>query len=263
MKVLQHDDHNLKLLLDKVDGSFVNSLRRLIMDEVPTMAIEDVEFRKNDSILYDEMVAHRLGLVPLTTDLSSYDLPPADALPGERGARYEVDLILKTKASGFIDAGKMKSNDPKIVPAFEKIPITFLTEGQELEFIAKAILGKGKEHSKWSPGLAWFRQKPSLEVKKGADAKRAAENLAKTDADAVSAKAGSIKADDEKLMTMQSVEIYEDISPDDFTIKYSEDEYVFCLESWGQLKPKEIVNRAVEEMNTKLDNFKVLLKDLK
>ncbi len=61
-------------------------------EEVPTMAIEDVEFRKNNSILYDEIIAHRLGLVPLKTDLKSYNLPEKCKCKGEGCARFQLTV---------------------------------------------------------------------------------------------------------------------------------------------------------------------------
>ena len=62
------DEGKLSFIMKDTTPAFANTLRRIMIDEVPTMAVEDVEFRKNNSILYDEIIAHRLGLTPLTTD---------------------------------------------------------------------------------------------------------------------------------------------------------------------------------------------------
>ena len=77
VRVLENDKEQGKLsfILKDSNHVFANTLRRLMIDDVPTMAIEDIEFSKNNSILYDEIIAHRLGLVPLKTDLKSYNLP--------------------------------------------------------------------------------------------------------------------------------------------------------------------------------------------
>ena len=63
------DEDKVSFMIKDANASYANALRRIIMEDVPTMAIEDVEIRSNSSILYDEMIAHRLGLIPLTTDL--------------------------------------------------------------------------------------------------------------------------------------------------------------------------------------------------
>ena len=75
IRVLENnkEEGKLSFILKGADVAFANALRRVIVEEVPTMAIEDVEFRKNSSILYDEIIAHRLGLIPFKTDLKSYN----------------------------------------------------------------------------------------------------------------------------------------------------------------------------------------------
>src|SRR3989344_4066327 len=77
IKLLENNkkEGKVSFMIKKTSPAFANSLRKYILEKVPAMAIEDVEFRKNGSILYDEMIAHRLGLIPLSTDLKSYNLP--------------------------------------------------------------------------------------------------------------------------------------------------------------------------------------------
>ena len=77
------DGLTLKLLIKGTTPAFMNTLRRTMIEEVPTMAIEDVEFRKNNGILYDEMIAHRLGLIPLKTDLKGYRMLEVGQEPGK------------------------------------------------------------------------------------------------------------------------------------------------------------------------------------
>jgi DNA-directed RNA polymerase subunit D len=122
--------------------------------EVLTMAIEDVEIIKNSSAMYDETLAHRLGLLPLTTDLKSYRMKKGAEDDGS--AACETTLTLKAKGPCTVYASALKSKDPKIVPAHPDMPLCVLLKGQELEIIATAILGHGKEHMKWSPCLAWY-----------------------------------------------------------------------------------------------------------
>ena len=74
VKVLEKDGVNMRLLIRETDAAFMNTLRRLIIAEVPCMAIDDVVIIENSSVLHDEIIAHRLGLIPLKTDLDSYNL---------------------------------------------------------------------------------------------------------------------------------------------------------------------------------------------
>ena len=77
LEKISEDKKNKKisLLLKGGNEVFANTIRRLIIEEVPTLAVEEVEVKDNSSALHDEMLALRLGLVPIKTDLKSYKLP--------------------------------------------------------------------------------------------------------------------------------------------------------------------------------------------
>jgi len=159
IKLVENQEKKNRLIfsLKGVDTAYANTLRRIMGFEVPVMAIEDVEFRKNTSILYDEMIAHRLGLVPLSTDLKSYNMMSECKCKGAGCASCTVKLILKVQGPCTVYASDIKSKDPEIKPIYGKMPIVKLLEGQELEFEATAVLGQGKEHSKWSTGLIYYK----------------------------------------------------------------------------------------------------------
>lgn len=139
-------------------NTIVNAFRRVILDEVPTFAIEDVEIVKNDSALYDETLAHRLGLVPLTTNLSDYN-SKEDCKCGSVGcALCEVKMSLSQSEAGYVYSGSIKSEDPAVKPAFDTIPVTKLLDGQEVEANVVAVLGVGRTHAKWAPAHAFLKE---------------------------------------------------------------------------------------------------------
>lgn len=164
---ISYEDNNLSFVIKGLDVSVVNAVRRSIIDDVLTMAIEDVEFRKNSSVLYDEIIAHRMGLIPLRTDLKSYNLTSACKCNGEGCSRCQVRLVLKAKGPDMVYASFLKSKDPKIKPVFSETPIVKLLKGQKLELEAVATLGRGKEHSKWCPGHAYYRYKSGAKSEDG------------------------------------------------------------------------------------------------
>ena len=167
VRVLENnkDDGKLSFILKDSDVAFANTLRRVISEEVPTMAIEDVEFGKNSSILYDEIIAHRLGLIPFKTDLKSYNLPENCKCKGKGCARCQLKITLKAgKGAGMVYASEIKTKDSAVKPVYGKMPIVKLLKGQELELGATAVLGKGKYHAKWIPGLVYYKYKPSIDI---------------------------------------------------------------------------------------------------
>ena len=167
VRILENDKEKGKLsfILKDSNPVYVNTLRRMMVDEVPTMAIEEVEFQKNNSILYDETIAHRLGLIPLKTDLKSYNLPDKCMCVGNGCFRCQLKMVLRaTKGSGVVYASEIKSKDPAVKPVYPEMPIVKLLKGQTLELEATAVLGRGREHMKWSPCHVWYKYKPVIEI---------------------------------------------------------------------------------------------------
>ena len=158
------DDNKAVFEFEKTHNTIVNSIRRIILDEVPTFAIEDVEFILNDSPLYDETVAHRLGLIPLKTDLKSYTFKDKCSCGGIGCAMCEVKMTLTQDSEGYIYSGSIKSDDPQIVPVDEKIPITKLFGESKFEANMKAILGTGREHAKWAPAHVYLKESDNNSV---------------------------------------------------------------------------------------------------
>jgi DNA-directed RNA polymerase II subunit RPB3 len=65
VQILNIAPHEMRFILSETDTSVANALRRIMIAEVPTLAIEKVEFIENSTVLNDEYIAHRLGLIPL------------------------------------------------------------------------------------------------------------------------------------------------------------------------------------------------------
>ena len=160
MKMVSSKSENGQFVVEfkNTHNTIVNSIRRIILDEVPTFAIEDVEVVKNESPLYDETIAHRLGLIPLKTDLKSYNLKSKCPCNGVGCALCEVKMSLSSENEGYVYSSEIKSDDPQIVPVYDNIPITKLFEGKKIELNLKAVLGTGREHAKWAPAHTYLRE---------------------------------------------------------------------------------------------------------
>ena len=179
MNIMYLYDETIVFDLMGIDVSIANSLRRILLAEVPTMAIETVYIQDNTSILQDEVLSHRLGLIPLKvdprlfedfhdgdepTDLNTLvfkldvlceELPAevkremaerggADARPYPQGA-YSRDLEWQPQGE------QLETLNPPAAPVVGDIPLVNLKPGQHVRLEAHCHKGTGKDHTKFSP----------------------------------------------------------------------------------------------------------------
>lgn len=155
--VLSQKGPEMKFSVQGVKPSFASALRRIMISEIPTMAIEFVDFKKNDSALPDEVVANRMGLIPLTFDEKAYSLPGECKCEGKGCSNCQISLVLKKKGPAVVYSGDLKSTDKSVKPVHDKIPITELFESQEIQLEAIAQLGRGRDHAKWQGAVVGYR----------------------------------------------------------------------------------------------------------
>jgi len=262
IRLLDSDKENGKMsfVLKGTDTTFANLLRRYIIEKVPTMAIETIEFNENTSALFDEIVAHRLGLIPLTTDLKSYEMISKCKCGGEGCNRCTLKLTLKSEGPGTVYASEIKSKDPKVKPVYGKTPIVKLLKEQQLELIATAVLGQGNDHTKFSPGLAFYKLRPEVKIEKTV---KNAEQVAKScPVNVFNLKGNNISVDKDNMMKCHLCnQCVETADPSDAIIVEQGPDIVFNVESWGQLTCKEMVLAALEQYTTDLEEFEKLLKE--
>ena len=198
LEITNENDEKVSVKIKGVPLQYANALRRICLNGVPIYAVESVDVLENSSVLADEGVAHRVGLIPLKTDLESSK------------ADNENDKIMLTLDSGISDetrtilSGDLKSQDSNVIPTSDNIPIVTLAPGQSIKFEAYARLGKGTEHARWN----------SANVATLTDTEK----------------------DDEKLLT---------------------------VESTGALNPKHIILSSVEQLASKLSEFKTIISEIK
>ena len=145
-------DRSARFLVRGVMPAFANGVRRAILADVPTLSIDSVRVIENSSVMFDEQIALRLGLVPLTT--------PDDYRPDDT-----VTLAIDVEGPATAYSGDLVSSDGQVQPAEENVPIIELKEGQRLELEADAALGRGKDHAKHQGGVAvGYRHLQRVEV---------------------------------------------------------------------------------------------------
>jgi len=178
IKELKSD--SIQFLLKDCDFSLANALRRIILAEIPTMAIDLVEIKENTSVINDEFLAHRLGLVPLTSHtVDKFKYATECDCPGTRCTNCSVELKLTVKCTQ--SQQDITSNDLNLTvgdgsvrPIYcddtsegqSPILLAKLRQGQEIDLIAIARKGVGKEHAKWSPACAvTYKNEPIVELR--------------------------------------------------------------------------------------------------
>lgn len=244
----------LSFLLKGSDEVFANTIRRLVIEEVPTLAVEEVEIKDNSSALYDEMLALRLGLIPVKTDLKSYRLPKNEDEVNEKSAQCTLQIKLKSGKKGCVYAGDAESADPKCSFVQEKMPVVKLLSKQKIDLLMTAVMGQGKVHSKWTPGLARYKKEPVVKVGKVKDA----EKLSKLCTDGVFKINGSkVELVKDKVYNSGLLDVYAD-ADEGITVEYT-DNFVFNVESWGQLSCKEMLSQSAEILAQKAEEMEKLV----
>ncbi|KAI5674668.1 hypothetical protein M9H77_15032 [Catharanthus roseus] len=218
--LLEEDEkYNLEFDMIGIDASLANAFRRILIAEIPTMAIEKVLIANNTSVVQDEVLAHRLGLIPIIVDPRLFEYMSENDVPNEKntivfnlhvrcekgGSRITVksnelkwlpsgsEFLLATENSAPNATEKRKtytsfSCSQESLPEFSDNPITVypditiarLGPGQEIELEAHAVKGMGKTHAKWSPvATAWYRMLPEVVLLQEVEGKKAEELVKK------------------------------------------------------------------------------------
>lgn len=231
-----------KFLVKESSPAFVNALRRTILAYVPTLAIEDVEFHKNSSALYDEVLAHRLGLIPLKTDLETYELPSECSCKGEGCAKCQVKIKLSKVGPCTVYAEDLKISDPKAKPVYPKMPIVKLLENQEVTFEAIAQLGRGKQHSKWTPAHVYYQGYPEIDIGNCPNPEEVKDACPKN---VFSLTKGKLSVNKSNLENCDLCKACTSVC-EEVKVKGSDKDFFFWVESWGQLPVKEILSTALD-----------------
>jgi DNA-directed RNA polymerase subunit D len=258
VKILEEKKDKMKFIIEDVDSSLIGELRRIMMSEIPTLAVEWVDFVKNDTVLWDEIIASRLGLIPLNYDTKSYKLKKDCKCDGKGCSHCQVTLALVKKGPCVVYSGDLVPSDKSVKPVFDKIPIAEMTEGQELKFEAIAQLGLGKNHAKWQASIVGYRATPKISIGKDGNSKEYAERCPKK---VFTFKDGKLKVD--RPLDCNICLTCVELSNGAITVEADEKNFLFNLESVCGMKPREIVLRSIEILNDKLDEFSKDLSKLK
>jgi len=289
--------HEIRILISDTNASQVNAIRRALIADVPKLAITRVDFSQgvtqdnkgeiveSVNVLPDEVLAHRLAMIPIPTnqdeglvfpdvcqncmDVVEKDkgCPMCQVLYtlSARGPASDADEEFKTVYAGDITT----ISDPvfDILDEHKQIPLTVLAKGQFLEFYAFAVLGRGRDHAKWSPAAAVGFQPQNIAVLNKPKKASVLFNLGLTTTDGKPIDA-KLFGKDKKLTDINHVMDLENalhqVGPgtgreadfdDAITLEPVANAYVFSFETDGSLDPVTAFNMALEELKTRFDNL--------
>lgn len=231
MKIIEKKKNQITFSAE-LDESLANAIRRYI-DQIPILAIDEVEISKNDSALYDETVAHRLGVVPLKMVKGMTE-------------KDEEQLSLVVKKDGMVYSEELKG---KVSPVYGKIPITLLKKGQELEILATARLGKGSKHAKFSPGLMFYRNAVKLKVDKDCPkeiANMCPYNILKNENGKI------VAVDENKCDVCEACIDFGKKKGKNYIEIIPTGELVVTVESFGQIDEEEMFKKSIETLKEDL-----------
>ena len=233
MEIIEKKENQM-IIKAKIEEELANAIRRSV-NKIPIVAIEDVEISKNDSPLYDETVAHRLGLIPLKLKKFNEKKP--------------FELNLDAKGEGFVYSGDMKGD---IEVVYDKIPITYLKKGEVVKILATTKENTASEHARFSPGFIFYKNIAEIKLES---------NCPKEIIDICPKKvfnenAGKIKIENKDKCNLCGlcVEYCKKQGKDFIDVKPS-DELLIAIESFGQINSRDIFEKSVEILKKNLNEF--------
>lgn len=283
IEIIKLDAEEIVFDLVGVDVSIANALRRIMLAEVPTIAIEKVYISNNTSIIHDEVLAHRMGLIPIKVDphklewlppgeedgtesdtiVFRYDVtcpPPESGLTPEQLQTYNYNALSKSlKWEPVGDQSEAFANDPPR-PVHDDIVVAVLRPGQSIELEVHCIKGVGKDHTKFSPvATATYRLLPHISIPEAITHEDAVElkKMCPMNVFDIEDMGGIPTATVARPRdcTMCRECIRREGMTDKVHLKRVADHFIFSVESTGVMPPEEIVREAISVLRDKAIKF--------
>lgn len=283
IEILELKEDSMSFILSRTDLSIANALRRIMLAEVPTMAIDLVEFEQNTSVLNDEFIAHRLGLIPLRCEnIKRYnftrDCNCAEKCP-QCSVEFGLDVTCTDDQTRSVTSQDFDIKDPEVMPVHNKgssmmddseseprdgILIVKLRKGQRVKLRCIAKKGIGIEHSKWSPCSVACQIEPDIKLDQSLidelNETQKKEWVASCPSKVYKFNEDTKKVEIDKLTNctycMECKNKAKEFGkPDMVTIEQKTDRFIFTVETNGALRPEDVFFDALAILKRKLSNL--------
>ena len=266
---IKTSQQSLRFVITETTPAFVNSLRRIILSYVPTIAVEEVIFVENNTAMFDEYIAHRLGLIPLNSDIDYLNVQEdCDVCHGVGCNSCTITLTLTqetdlTTKEYVIQSRDLIPSDPSVYPMVDEVPIMKMGSDQRLILEAIARIGTGREHAKWQPVASLgFQYMPVIDIKPDKKFNKEVVTACPRDVLELDSKTHNINIKNllRCNLCMECVETDRAIREGDNeeeAIKVVGDptQIIFSLETTGALTVERIVAKAADIMSEKAEDF--------
>lgn len=276
IEITKMSDELVEFDMIGIDPPLANAFRRILIAEVPTIAISNVTIYQNTGVIHDENLAHRLGLVPIVMEPDDLQWRAPDADFTEDNSvlftmRVECDRDRKSVYSGDLkwepvsDAQEKRFRDNPPRPISDDILVAKLRSGQEIELSCNCEKGIGKEHAKWSPVCtATYRLMPHIKLTKpvvGKDAEKLKKSCPKSCFDIEDGPGGgkAIVADARSCTTCRECITSFDGEAHGLVLGKEKNHYLFSIEAVGQVPATKLFERALEKLQQKCEVAKKVL----
>jgi len=256
MKIEKMDKkgRTLKVLVKDSNPAMMNAIRRISMKSVPVLAIEDVGVIENSSPLFDEIIAQRLGQVPIDFEPEEFDI--REDCDCEDGCpNCEATFSLEVEDPGTVHSEDIVCESGDVEPLHDEIPITELDENQRIEMEATAIVSTGDDHSKHQASISSYQYYPIIDIDNrkldDEEKKKAAEVCPR---DVLEVKNGKLKVLDETRCTLCK-ECMEEVSSEGIVITGDEEKFILKVEPISALSPEYIIEKTAEILEDKADRI--------
>lgn len=278
LTVRELTDTKCVFVVDDVRSDMVNTLRRTLVAHVPKMAIDEVEFHMgpirdeegneydSNSALFDEMIAHRLSLVPIPTDLEHFTFRDQCECGGSGCPHCTIIYVMNKKGPCTVYSGDLQPlGDMSLKIKQELIPIVKLKEKQALLIYATAILGKGRQHAKWQPvTVCGYMNYPKLTINKDAKSDDLEAIVNSFPEGVLALEKGKLKIKDLTPLEARDPSYYDSPELDSINgidkkvidIGYEDDKFVFRFETDGAITAKDALNYALDHLSNKFDELR-------
>jgi len=254
------EKNRLRFLLENCDASIANALRRIMISEVPTVAVEQIGMLQNTSILPDEMLAQRIGMVPINVDASfmenekeflNFDM---SVMAREKPINvYSSSLVCK------LDESQKQRLEGKQIPrpVHDDILLAKLLPGQRIHLRAACRVGVGATHARWSPvATAYYRLVPKVEILNTYPGEEIAHKLREAcPRDVFDIEDGELRITNSERCSMCRECVRRDEFEGLVDLQRYANKYIFVVETAGAIPPIEILKHAIGVLKAKATKF--------